>query len=366
MLVFGGLLRSVFCGLLPSFLTPVAQVVALEARAAAQVEAAVHETAQQRDATLAAVRAQLENTQARRVKLEQDLAVRVDMVRREADTAHAAHVQALEAQAAEQVEAAVREAAEMLVEAMKQHDVALARVRTEAQADVACAEDRLVDLNQEIADPAQAQIEAVRAAAETAQQRDAALAAARAQLEDAEARRVKLEQDLAVRVDTVRREADTAHAAQLAALEAQAAVQVEAARREGAQMLVETMMQHDVALARVRTEAQPAVAHAEDRLVDLSQEIADRAEAQAAVQIEVVRAAAETAQRCDAAVRAPARADVARAGEPLGEVEQTLTAIRKEADLAQAKVERLAPGARPNASRPDVRRVVNTNASSRI
>ena len=98
------------------------------------------------------------------------------------------------------------------------------------------------------------------------------LAAVGAQLEDAETRRVKLEQDLAVRVDSVRRKADTALAAQVEVLKAQAA---------------------------------------------------------------------ETAQQRDAEVRARARADVARAEERLAEVEQTLTAIRKEADLAHAEVERL-------------------------
>ena len=51
-----------------------------------------------------------------------------------------------------------------------------------------------------------------------ARRAEEAQAAVRAQLEDAEARRVKLDQDLAVRVDTVRREADTARAAQVAAV----------------------------------------------------------------------------------------------------------------------------------------------------
>ena len=78
--------------------------------------------------------------------------------------------------------------------------------------------------------------------------------ALRTELGDGEARRVKLEPDQAVRVDTVRREADIAHRAEIAVKAAEAAEQVAAAVRlantEAAQELVETLKQRDVALAR--------------------------------------------------------------------------------------------------------------------
>ena len=337
----------------------------VETQAAAHTAAvrAAAETAQQHDAALAAGRALLDDAEARRMKLGQDL-VQVETERRDADTAHVAQVTALEAQVAEQLAAAVREAqaeaAQMLGETMRQHDVALARVRTGAQADAARAEDRVTELKQEVADRVETQTAAqtatMRATAETAQmlaetmkqhnvalarvrgeaQADMALsgdrvtelkqemadraemqaaahtAAVRALLDDAEARRMKLEQDLVVRVDTVRREADAAQAAQGAALEMQAAEQVAAAVRaaqaEAAQMLGETMRQHDVALARVRAEAQADVARAEDRVTELKQELADRVathvEMQAAAHTAAVRVAAETAQQHEAALAA--------------------------------------------------------------
>ena len=362
----------------------------------------------------ATVRAQVEDPEARRVKVEQDLAARIDAVRREADTAHAAQVAALEAQATAQVEATRCDAKTALailateleaqaadrvaaleaqaagqVEATRcDAETALAILATELEAQAAAqvaaleaqaagqveatrcdAETALAILATELEAHATTRLEAavrdaradaVCAAAETTQQHDTALAAVRAQVEDAEARRVKTEQDLAVRVDIVRREADTAHAAQVVALEAKAAAQIEAAVREAqaeaAQMLVATMREHDVTLVRVRADAHTDVAQAEDQLAELK-EFAHRVEAQTAAQVEAaVRASAETAQQREADVRARARADVTRAEERLADVERTLTAVRKEADLAQAKVERL------HAERTDQRRQARREA----
>ena len=351
----------------------------------------------------ATVRAQVEDPEARRVKVEQDLAARIDAVRREADTAHAAQVAALEAQATAQVEAtrcdaktalailateleaqAAAQVAALEAQAAGQveatrcdAETALAILATELEAHAAerleatrrDAETALGILATELEAHATTRLEAavrdaradaVCAAAETTQQHDTALAAVRAQVEDAEARRVKTEQDLAVRVDIVRREADTAHAAQVVALEAKAAAQIEAAVREAqaeaAQMLVATMREHDVTLVRVRADAHTDVAQAEDQLAELK-EFAHRVEAQTAAQVEAaVRASAETAQQREADVRARARADVTRAEERLADVERTLTAVRKEADLAQAKVERL------HAERTDQRRQARREA----
>ena len=256
----------------------------------------------------------MEDADARRVQLERDIDIRVDGLRRDADTAYSAKVEALEteaagqlavtrhdaetalailateleAQAAGQVEAAVRaaqeEAAQMLVETTKQHDVALASLRAEAQADGAQAEARRAQLERDLgvrveevrreantahasqaaafaaqaaerlestrrdaetalaaqktqleaqaaaqieAAVREARHEAVCAAAEIAQQHEATLTAVRAQLEDTEARRAQLERDLVVRVDIVRRKESTAHAAR------QLSLQPRQARRTG-------------------------------------------------------------------------------------------------------------------------------------
>ena len=209
-------------------------------------ENAATEAARQHDARLVALRTELGDGEARRVKLEQDQAVRGDTVRREADSAHRAEIAVKAAEAAEQVAAAVRlantEAAQELVETLKQRDVALARLRADARADVARAKDELAQLNQAVA-------HASHAAAETVRQHAAELAAVQARLEDAEARRVKLEQDQAVRVDMVRREADNAHAAEVAALEERAAEQataaVRAARADAANTSGQQALQRD-------------------------------------------------------------------------------------------------------------------------
>ena len=343
------------------------EVAALQTRGAAQVEAAVRdeqteaaqmlvETVQRSDTAFAAVRAQLGDAEARRVQLEEDLPVRLDAARQELATAHAAQVAALEAAAAEQLEA-VRRGAE----------TALATREAELKAHSA----------EQVEMAARgARDDAGRAAVAAAQQHDAALAAVRAQLEDVEVGRVQLEQDLPVRVAAMRRETDAAHAVQVAALEARATAQLEAARRdaetalaaqetkleghaaarigaavraaraEAAQMLAEAVKEHHVALARLRAERQTDATQAEDQLAELQQQFTDRVEAETATRIEAavreahddaVRVAAEGAQQRDA----EARAEVARAKEGMTEAEQTLGAIRKEADMAQAEVRRL-------------------------
>ena len=435
----------------------------LKAHAAEQVEMAARgarddagraavDTAQQHDAALAAVQAQLEDAEARRVQLEEDLPVRLDAARRELAAAHVAQVAALEAATAEQLEAVRRDAETALAtreaelkahaaeqvemaarearddagraaaDTAQQHDAALAAVRAQLEE----AEARQVQLEQDLPARVEAvrqelaaaletraagRLEAVRRDAETAlatreaelkahaaeqvemaargarddagraavaaaQQHDAALAAVRAQLEDVEVGRVQLEQDLPVRVAAMRRETDAAHAVQVAALEARATAQLEAARRdaetalaaqetkleghaaarigaavraaraEAAQMLAEAVKEHHVALARLRAERQTDATQAEDQLAELQQQFTDRVEAETATRIEAavreahddaVRVAAEGAQQRDA----EARAEVARAKEGMTEAEQTLGAIRKEADMAQAEVRRL-------------------------
>ena len=339
----------------------------LKAHAAEQVEMAAREarddagraaadTAQQHDAALAAVRAQLEDAEARRVQLEEDLPARVEAVRQELAAAHGVQVAALETRAAGRLEAVRRDA-----------ETALATREAELKAHAA----------EQVEMAARgARDDAGRAAVAAAQQHDAALAAVRAQLEDVEVGRVQLEQDLPVRVAAMRRETDAAHAVQVAALEARATAQLEAARRdaetalaaqetkleghaaarigaavraaraEAAQMLAEAVKEHHVALARLRAERQTDATQAEDQLAELQQQFTDRVEAETATRIEAavreahddaVRVAAEGAQQRDA----EARAEVARAKEGMTEAEQTLGAIRKEADMAQAEVRRL-------------------------
>lgn len=148
--------------------------------------------------------------------------------------------------------------------------------------------------------------------------------AVRADADETDMQRVKLEQDLARRfarqVDSVRRKADTAHAARVAAVEAWAVGQVEATRRD--------------------TEAALAAQEA-----DLETQAATRLEAAVReAQSEATQRLVATMRQHDAAlaeVRVEAQADVARAEERVAEVEQTLTAIRQQADLAQAEVQRV-------------------------
>ena len=82
-----------------------------------------------------AMRAEREAAEARRVKREEDHAAHVDRVRSAHAAAHAADVAALDAQAAERLDAAVRtaqmEATALLVGTMQHHEVVLEGVRAE-------------------------------------------------------------------------------------------------------------------------------------------------------------------------------------------------------------------------------------------
>ena len=241
----------------------------------------------------------------------------------------------LAAQAADRVVAAVRtaqaEATQILVATMKQHDVAVAAVRAEAQADLSRAEDRVTELQQDFAErveaDAAARDAALRAAAETARQFDGELVAVRAELEAAEARQVRLEQDFVVRLDTLRREADTARRAQLEAAHVQAAERLEAAvgasQAGAARKLAEAQKKHDVALASVRADAQADATRAESRLAEQQQQLVDRIAGEAELQQQLVdriageedarvdklRVAAETAQQHEVAPHVACRSD---------------------------------------------------------
>ena len=140
-------------------------------------------------------------------------------------------------------------------------------------------------------------------------QHDAALAAVRAELADTEARRAELAQDLAGRVDAVRRQAKAEHTNQLAALKAKANARLEAARREG-----------EAALAAKTAQVEAAARHTRE---------------------DTTRAVTAAAQQRDAEAQAQTRAEMTRAEGRLGEVERTLAAVRMKADLAQAEVDRL-------------------------
>ena len=354
----------------------------VEADAAARDAAlrAAAETARQFDGELVAVRAELEAAEARQVRLEQDFVVRLDTLRREADTARRAQLEAAHVQAAERLEAAVGAsqagAARKLAEAQKKHDVALASVRADAQADATRTESRLAEQQQQLVDriagEADARVDKLRVAAETAQQHEVALTAVRAQLEDADARRATLEEELIVRVETARREADTAHAAQVAKVEAQAAERVEAAvcasQAEAAQQLAdrvegaETAELHDTALAALGAQLEEVEARRvklEEDLDTLRREADTAYAVQAAAaesQAEQVEAAVRTSHAeatkklsdmqkrhnvALASVRAETRAGVSRAEDRLAEVQHTLTTTRKQAELAQAEIIRL-------------------------
>ena len=137
------------------------------------------------------MRSQLDDTEAGRVRLEEEIPERIDAMRQEADVARVAQVAALEAQAAEQRDAA----------------------RRDAEAAVGAQETKLA---------AQA----------------AVLTGVRAELDDTEARRMQLEEDLPVRLDVVRQELAAAHAVEVAAA-------VHDEQTEAAQMLVETVQRSE-------------------------------------------------------------------------------------------------------------------------
>ena len=235
---------------------------------------------------LAAARAQLADAEARRPKLEQDLTTRVGTVRREADTAHAAQVAALEAKTAARIKAVRRDAETALA-------ILATELKTQTAKDIASAVH-------------EAQDEAVRVAAETAEKHDAALTALRAELGDAEAQHLKLEEDLATQVASVRGEVESALAAQMAASEAQAAAEVEAAVRGAREFArrsaAKTAGEHDAALAAARAQLDDA----EVRRVKLKEDLT--------AQLDTARRRAETAHTAHvSALEAEADGQVAAA-----------------------------------------------------
>ena len=198
-------------------------MAASEAQAAAEVEAAVRgarefarrsaaKTAGEHDAALAAARAQLDDAEVRRVKLKEDLTAQLDTARRRAETAHTAHVSALEAEADGQVAAARRAAAAAL--AAQETDLKEAAA---TQVEVAVRD---------------AKAEAAQVLAATVEQQEIVLKGIRGQLTDEGERRVKLEEGFALQLETVRTEADTAHQAKVGELEAEAAERLDATRKQ--------------------------------------------------------------------------------------------------------------------------------------
>ena len=77
-----------------------------------------------------------------------------------------------------------------------------------------------------------AQAEAAQLLAATAEQQEIALKGIRGQLTHEGERRVKLEEDFALQLETVRTEADTKHQAKVAELEVEAAERLDATRRD--------------------------------------------------------------------------------------------------------------------------------------
>ena len=293
----------------------------LKAHSAEQVEMAARgarddagraavDTAQQHDAALAAVQAQLEDAEARRVQLEEDLPVRLDAARRELAAEHVAQVAALEAATAGRLEAVRRDA-----------ETALATREAELKAHAA---EQVEMAAREARD------DAGRAAADTAQQHDAALAAVRAQLEEAEARQVQLEQDLPARVEAVRQELAAAHGVQVAALETRAAGRLEAVRRDA-----------ETALATREAELK---AHAAEQV-----EMAARG-----ARDDAGRAAVAAAQQHDAALAA-VRAQLEDVEVGRVQLEQDLpvrvAAMRRETDAAHGSRSRRWKPGRPRSSR---------------
>ena len=231
----------------------------------------------------AALQAQLEDAEARCLQLEEALPGRIAAVRREVDTAHAASVEALEAQAAEQLEATRRDA-----------ETALAILATEL-------ETRAVTQVEAVVGAARA--DAGRVAAEVAQRHDTELAAVRSQLDDTEAGRVRLEEEIPERIDAMRQEADAARVAQVAALEAQAAEQRDAARRD-AEAAVGAQETKLAAQAAVLTAVRAQLDDTEARRMQLEEDLPVRLDAARqelatahAAQVAALEAAADAARQ---------------------------------------------------------------------
>jgi hypothetical protein len=354
----------------------------LEAKATAHLETTLHaareesarvaaETAQQHAAVVANLKAQIDDLEARRAKLAHDLPLQLEATRREAASAHAGEVAALRAQAAAQVEAAVREAREeaarSTADMATRHEAALVALRAErddAEArrlrlaqdlDVEMAKRRQaalahaaeIALLQEQAGArldraiADAQDEAVRQATETAQRHAAALAALRAEVDATEARRVKLEQELPTQVEAARREAAAAHAVEVAALRAHAAAQIEVAvrevRDEAARAAAEVGVRHTAALAALRHELDEVNARCVRLDQDLAVQAALRREAAIAHAVERDALRAEAVAQMDSAVR-DARDDAARAAAEMAARHAiALGSLRTELEASEAR-----------------------------
>ena len=332
---------------------------------------AATETAQKHSAALAALRARLEDAEARRAKLEHDLPTRLEAARKEAIAAHASEVKKLRAHAAAQVDAAVREARDEAsseaAELARRHEALLSTLRAERDE----VEARRSLLDQEVgvevarrrevavahaaelatvqtkataqleAAVQAAQDEAVRILSETTRQHAAALSALQADLDAAAARRVTLEQELPVHVEAARREAAAAHAAEVEALRAQAAAQVEVAMREvrdeAARAAADTTMRHEAALATMRNRIEDV----EARRVRLDQDLAIqtvlRREAGVAHSAEVSLLHARAAAQAEAAVN-EAREEAAQvAAEVAGRHALAVDALRVELAESQTR-----------------------------
>ena len=313
----------------------------LASHAAARVEAAVRkvrddaerkaaEAAQQHDAALAAVGAQLDDAEVRRVKLEQGHAVQVATLRREADAARAAEVAATEARATEGLEALRREA-----------EAALAILAKELESQAAAQVEAAVRVEHDAAEARRAELE---------RSHGVEVAKVRAELDDSEAQQAKLEQDHVIHVDTIRQEADAAQALKVAAA-------VREAQAESAQLVVETMKQHDAELASVRADARADVAQANDEIEELKREVAD-----------AVRAATDTARRHEVELTG-VRAQREDAEERRAKLEQEhavqVDTMRREANIAHlADVEALKSSAAEQVT--SAVRVVQTAAEQEL
>ena len=108
-----------------------------------------------------------------------------------------------------------------------------------------------------------------------------------APVDDTEARRVHLEQYVAARIDAVRQEADTAHAAQVADLQAHATERLEATRRDAS-----------TALAILAAELEVQTTARIEEAVRQARDDASGAAAEAAVQHEAARGPANPRRRC--------------------------------------------------------------------
>ncbi|MEQ1759242.1 MAG: hypothetical protein ABL986_13040 [Vicinamibacterales bacterium] len=309
-----------------------AQATRLEAQAAAQVAAAVRTyqgeaadalagTVKQHNAAIAAVRAELEDVEKRRSRLELDLPAAVDLARQEEKAAHAAQMAVLEEQAEARLASTRRDAETALALLAEELD---ARASTHLETTLRTARD-----------------EAGRAAAAVAQQHAGELGAMRAQLEDVEKRRATLERDLPVQVEAARREAGAAHANELTALRAHATAQIEAAVREAredaAQAEAKAARRHVAAFAKLRGQREETEARATRLEQDLNIELVRRREAGVAHAAELAVLQAQAEARVEAAVR-EARDEAARAASEVAQQHATSLALMQvDLDASEAR-----------------------------